>query len=508
MARAERGEVHLLAQRHVAARDPREHEQVVDELRHALRGGADAGEVVRRLAVEPVAVVLQQREAEAVERAQRRAQVVRHGVAEGLELGVGGLERVRALAHAALEAPVQRLELALGLAARGLLAAGLHGEADVGGQPLEQPQLLGVEPTRARPRRWPARCRGGRRRRRARPPPSGHPPPRPPPPRRPSAGRVAMSRVVTLRPSASATPTLPSLSATPWKSAAATGLDASAPNEATTCTSPLRRLRPTHARRNPPCSTTMRHTFSNSRSGSRSSGIASVTALSTSYSRVRRARRTTLARRSVTSSKIIERAVRGRLRSAHERERHARVDALAVLAHAGQVEAGELLAGGEPSLQRLGLRQQVRRDDRAARCRPPRRRSSRRSPPPPGSRAAPRRSGAGGDDGQRRRHDGRLEALGEPLQLLLGRPLAGDVVCRADELGHGPVLIAGEHHVAAAEHAPSAVRVEHAVLDLEHLPVRQVPHVAVVRRHQRHVVGVQEPREHRPSPSRRTSSGV
>ena len=55
----------------------------------------------------------------------------------------------------------------------------------------------------------------------------------------------------------------------------------SAPALARTCTSPFRRFLPTHARLKPPCSTTMRHTFSYSLSGSRSSGIVSVTALST-----------------------------------------------------------------------------------------------------------------------------------------------------------------------------------------------------------------------------------
>ena len=76
----------------LGAADAREREEVVDELAHALCAGAHPAEVVAPSLVEAVAVVLEQRLAEAVDRAQRRAQVVRDRVAERLELLVLPLE--------------------------------------------------------------------------------------------------------------------------------------------------------------------------------------------------------------------------------------------------------------------------------------------------------------------------------------------------------------------------------------------------------------------------------
>ena len=55
------------------AREPRQREQVVDQLPHTLRGVANAVQVVAAAVVEAVAGVLQQRLAEAVDGAQGRA---------------------------------------------------------------------------------------------------------------------------------------------------------------------------------------------------------------------------------------------------------------------------------------------------------------------------------------------------------------------------------------------------------------------------------------------------
>ena len=69
-----------------AAGDLRQLQHVVDQLRHLLCRFADIGEILLAVVVELVAVILQQRQAEAVDAAQRRAQIVRHRIAEGFEL--------------------------------------------------------------------------------------------------------------------------------------------------------------------------------------------------------------------------------------------------------------------------------------------------------------------------------------------------------------------------------------------------------------------------------------
>jgi hypothetical protein len=74
--------------RHLDPARPRELQQVVDELTHLLRGLARHLEILPPPGVEPGAVVLQRRLAEAGDRAERRAQVVRHRVAEGLQFPV------------------------------------------------------------------------------------------------------------------------------------------------------------------------------------------------------------------------------------------------------------------------------------------------------------------------------------------------------------------------------------------------------------------------------------
>ena len=56
-----------------AARDPRQIEQVVDQLRHLLGRFPDIAQVLLARVVELVGIVLQQRLAETVDAAQRRA---------------------------------------------------------------------------------------------------------------------------------------------------------------------------------------------------------------------------------------------------------------------------------------------------------------------------------------------------------------------------------------------------------------------------------------------------
>ena len=69
-------------------RDPREREETVDELAHALRREPDSFEVLLALRGQRIGAVLQQREPEPVDAAERRAEVVRDRVAERFELEV------------------------------------------------------------------------------------------------------------------------------------------------------------------------------------------------------------------------------------------------------------------------------------------------------------------------------------------------------------------------------------------------------------------------------------
>jgi hypothetical protein len=78
---------------HLGARDPREREQIVNQLAHAARGVANPIEVAARLFVERRPGILDDRLAEAVDAAQRRAQVVRDRIAERLQLAVRIVER-------------------------------------------------------------------------------------------------------------------------------------------------------------------------------------------------------------------------------------------------------------------------------------------------------------------------------------------------------------------------------------------------------------------------------
>ena len=79
--------------------------------------------------VELLAVVLEQRQAEPVEGAQRRPQVVRRGVAEGLELLVRSLQLEGALQDAPLQVHDHLGQFALGLPPR---VFGLPARRDVG----------------------------------------------------------------------------------------------------------------------------------------------------------------------------------------------------------------------------------------------------------------------------------------------------------------------------------------------------------------------------------------
>ena len=108
------------------ARQPREAEEVVDELSHALALLADDVDVLARAGRERVPVILEEGERESVDAPQRGAQIVGDAVAEGLELAVGRRELGRALGDAALEVGVEAHDLGLLVEALDL-RAGAHG---------------------------------------------------------------------------------------------------------------------------------------------------------------------------------------------------------------------------------------------------------------------------------------------------------------------------------------------------------------------------------------------
>ena len=79
--------VHVhLACHHWQAPEPGEGEQIVDERAHAPAVLADHGQVAPALTVEACGAVLLDHHREPIDRAQRRPQVVRHRVAEALQL--------------------------------------------------------------------------------------------------------------------------------------------------------------------------------------------------------------------------------------------------------------------------------------------------------------------------------------------------------------------------------------------------------------------------------------
>ena len=70
----------------------RQVQQLVDQRAHALGGGTDAPQRIPRRLAEFAGAVDLERLAEPVDGTQRRAKVVRHGVAEGLEFAIRTLQ--------------------------------------------------------------------------------------------------------------------------------------------------------------------------------------------------------------------------------------------------------------------------------------------------------------------------------------------------------------------------------------------------------------------------------
>lgn len=132
----QRAQVHLLAA-HLGARDARELQQIVDQLRHVRSACAHPREIMPALVIEPVGVVLEQRLTETVDGAQRGAQVVRYRVAERFELTVDRLE----LHGALLKVPVELLDTLLGLAARRDVARYAGKKRFISGLPARQGEL-------------------------------------------------------------------------------------------------------------------------------------------------------------------------------------------------------------------------------------------------------------------------------------------------------------------------------------------------------------------------------
>ena len=95
----------------LGAADPREPQQVVDQQAHLLAAGREPLEHHPALVVQALAVIFEQGDAEAVDAAQRRAQVVRDGEGERLKLGVEGGKLGGPVADALFEVDVERAEL-------------------------------------------------------------------------------------------------------------------------------------------------------------------------------------------------------------------------------------------------------------------------------------------------------------------------------------------------------------------------------------------------------------
>ncbi len=88
------------------APQPRERQEIIDEMFHLLAAVANDLQQPARLVVELVPIVLLEDAGETVYRAQGRAQVVRNRIAEAFQLLVGRLEFV----GANLQVPVERLK--------------------------------------------------------------------------------------------------------------------------------------------------------------------------------------------------------------------------------------------------------------------------------------------------------------------------------------------------------------------------------------------------------------
>ena len=83
--------------------DVRVRQQVVDQRRHAQRAVADARKVLARLRAQLAVHLRLEQVREAVDRAQRRFQIVRDCIGKAFELVIRALQLVGALAHALLE---------------------------------------------------------------------------------------------------------------------------------------------------------------------------------------------------------------------------------------------------------------------------------------------------------------------------------------------------------------------------------------------------------------------
>ena len=120
------------------ARHAGELEQILDQLGHVLRRGAYSRQVALCIAGKVVGKIVDQRLAEPVDRAQRRAQVVGHRIGEGLELPVGRLQLRGAVAHPVLELRVEAQDLPFGAAALlGLLRELRVGRLQLPGAPID-----------------------------------------------------------------------------------------------------------------------------------------------------------------------------------------------------------------------------------------------------------------------------------------------------------------------------------------------------------------------------------
>ena len=95
-------EVHRLAAQ-LATGQARQLEQIVNQMRHTLAGRTHALQMLAPVVLQPIAIVFEQHLTEAVDAAQRRAQIMRHRVAECFELAVGSGQLGRALLHQLLE---------------------------------------------------------------------------------------------------------------------------------------------------------------------------------------------------------------------------------------------------------------------------------------------------------------------------------------------------------------------------------------------------------------------
>ena len=109
---------------YLAARDPSQLQQVVDEHGHPLARGPDAPGVFAAGFAELIAVLLQQRFAVPAQRPQWGAQVMGDRVAERLQVLVRQGQVSRALFHAGFQVGVESPDLGFGVALRGEVTDG------------------------------------------------------------------------------------------------------------------------------------------------------------------------------------------------------------------------------------------------------------------------------------------------------------------------------------------------------------------------------------------------